>query len=102
MCDPGFFSGIESKDLAFFLQFLYSVSVYMIWLFFTFFYHFTYLFNVWFALFSSLLSKKKLHKYELASIANLCPETAEEAKSLIPRLMQLVKSSSADASIKSS
>jgi len=33
-----------------------------------------------------LLSKKKLHKYELASIANLCPETAEEAKSLIPSL----------------
>lgn len=37
MCDSGFFSGIESKDLAFFLQFLYSVSVYMIWLFLRFF-----------------------------------------------------------------
>lgn len=50
--------------------------------------------------FSSLLSKKKLHKYELASIANLCPETAEEAKSLIPRFGVLVESSSADGSIK--
>ncbi|XP_057305068.1 DNA-directed RNA polymerase II subunit RPB4-like [Hydractinia symbiolongicarpus] len=33
-----------------------------------------------------LLSKKKLHKFELACIANLCPETAEEAKTLIPSL----------------
>ncbi|KAK9718645.1 RNA polymerase Rpb4 [Popillia japonica] len=34
----------------------------------------------------NLLSQKKLHKFELAAIANLCPETAEEAKSLIPSL----------------
>lgn len=34
----------------------------------------------------SLLLQKKLHKFELASLANLCPETAEEAKSLIPSL----------------
>ncbi|CAB3987272.1 DNA-directed RNA polymerase II subunit RPB4 [Paramuricea clavata] len=34
----------------------------------------------------SLLGKKKLHKFELACLANLCPETAEEAKSLIPSL----------------
>ena len=33
----------------------------------------------------SLLSKKKLHKFELACLANACPETAEEARSLIPR-----------------
>nr|CAD7200156.1 unnamed protein product [Timema douglasi]CAD7398015.1 unnamed protein product [Timema poppensis] len=33
----------------------------------------------------SLLMQKKLHKFELASLANLCPETPEEAKSLIPR-----------------
>lgn len=33
----------------------------------------------------SLLGKKKLHKFELACLANLCPETAEEAKALIPR-----------------
>jgi hypothetical protein len=29
--------------------------------------------------------QKKLHKFELASLANLCPETPEEAKALIPR-----------------
>lgn len=34
----------------------------------------------------SLLSQKKLHKFELAAIANLCPESPEEAKSLIPSL----------------
>lgn len=34
----------------------------------------------------SLLSQKKLHKFELASLANLCPETPEEAKALIPSL----------------
>jgi len=34
----------------------------------------------------SLLSQKKLHKYELAQLANLCPETPEEAKALIPSL----------------
>ncbi|ENN75193.1 DNA-directed RNA polymerase II subunit Rpb4 isoform X3 [Dendroctonus ponderosae] len=34
----------------------------------------------------NLLNQKKLHKFELAAIANLCPETAEEAKSLIPSL----------------
>ena len=34
----------------------------------------------------NMLMHKKLHKYELASIANLCPETAEEAKSFIPSL----------------
>lgn len=30
--------------------------------------------------------QKKLHKFELASLANLCPETPEEAKALIPSL----------------
>jgi len=34
----------------------------------------------------SLLSQKKLHKFELAQLANLCPETPEEAKALIPSL----------------
>ncbi|KAK9496390.1 hypothetical protein O3M35_013294 [Rhynocoris fuscipes] len=34
----------------------------------------------------SLLTQKKLHKFELASLANLCPETPEEAKALIPSL----------------
>lgn len=36
--------------------------------------------------FCSLLKQLKLHKFELAAIANLCPETVEEAKSLIPSL----------------
>ena len=38
----------------------------------------------------SLLGKKKLHKFELACLANLCPETAEEAKALIPRWVSLL------------
>ncbi|XP_074030179.1 DNA-directed RNA polymerase II subunit Rpb4 isoform X2 [Leptinotarsa decemlineata] len=33
-----------------------------------------------------LMQTKKLHKFELAAIANLCPESTEEAKSLIPSL----------------
>lgn len=33
-----------------------------------------------------LAQKKNLTKYELAQLANLCPETPEEAKSLIPSL----------------
>ncbi|NWU44880.1 RPB4 polymerase, partial [Hylia prasina] len=35
---------------------------------------------------ANLLLQKKLHKFELACLANLCPETAEEAKALIPSL----------------
>ncbi|XP_055305933.1 DNA-directed RNA polymerase II subunit Rpb4-like [Sitodiplosis mosellana] len=34
----------------------------------------------------SLLTQKKLHKFELAAIGNLCPEVPEEAKALIPSL----------------
>ena len=34
----------------------------------------------------SLLIQKKLHRFELAALANLCPETAEEAKALVPSL----------------
>lgn len=34
----------------------------------------------------TLLNQKKLHKYEIAQIANLAPETPEEAKGLIPSL----------------
>ena len=33
-----------------------------------------------------ILQDKALHKYELAQLANLCPESAEEARSLIPSL----------------
>ncbi|KAH8336536.1 hypothetical protein KR074_006203 [Drosophila pseudoananassae] len=36
--------------------------------------------------FSSLLMQKKLHKFELAALGNLCPEAPEEAKALIPSL----------------
>lgn len=32
-----------------------------------------------------MLLQKKLHRFELAALANLCPETPEEAKALIPR-----------------
>ncbi|THD22147.1 DNA-directed RNA polymerase II polypeptide [Fasciola gigantica] len=34
----------------------------------------------------ALLSQKRLHSFELASVANLLPDTAEEAKALIPSL----------------
>ena len=34
----------------------------------------------------ALLTNKKFHKFELAAIANLCPETPEEAKALLPSL----------------
>ena len=33
-----------------------------------------------------LLTNKKIHKFEMAQLANLCPENPEEAKSLIPSL----------------
>lgn len=36
--------------------------------------------------FCSLLMQKKLHKFELAALGNLCPEAPEEAKALIPSL----------------
>lgn len=36
--------------------------------------------------FFSLLNQKKLHKFELAALGNLCPEASEEAKALIPSL----------------
>lgn len=35
---------------------------------------------------NSLLCQKKLHKFELAALGNLCPDGAEEAKALIPSL----------------
>lgn len=37
-------------------------------------------------LLDSLLGQKKLHKFELAALGNLCPDGAEEAKALIPSL----------------
>ena len=38
----------------------------------------------------SLLMSKKLHKFELAALANLCPESPEEARSLIPRCSKFI------------
>jgi hypothetical protein len=38
-----------------------------------------------FYLISMLVQKNNFHKYEVAALANLCPEKAEEAKALIPR-----------------
>uniref|UniRef100_A0A1B0A8A5 Transcriptional adapter n=1 Tax=Glossina pallidipes TaxID=7398 RepID=A0A1B0A8A5_GLOPL len=35
---------------------------------------------------NDLLMQKKLHKFELAALGNLCPEAPEEAKALIPSL----------------
>merc|ERR1712228_944743 len=34
----------------------------------------------------TMLTSKRLHKFEMAALANLCPETADEAKALIPSL----------------
>uniref|UniRef100_T1JGB7 RNA polymerase Rpb4/RPC9 core domain-containing protein n=1 Tax=Strigamia maritima TaxID=126957 RepID=T1JGB7_STRMM len=34
----------------------------------------------------NMLTNKKFHKFELAQIANLCPQNADEAKCLIPSL----------------
>lgn len=33
-----------------------------------------------------MLQTKKLHKFELAQLANLCPDSAEEARTFIPSL----------------
>ena len=30
-----------------------------------------------------MLMQKRLHKFELAALANLCPETADEAKGIV-------------------
>ncbi|GMT13068.1 hypothetical protein PFISCL1PPCAC_4365, partial [Pristionchus fissidentatus] len=34
----------------------------------------------------AIFAQKSFHKFEVAQIANLCPETSEEAKALIPSL----------------
>ena len=36
-----------------------------------------------------LVQKNNFHKYEVAALANLCPEKAEEAKALIPRYYRI-------------
>ena len=35
--------------------------------------------------YESMLASKSFHKFEVAALANLCPENSEEAKALIPR-----------------
>jgi len=35
------------------------------------------------------MQRTNFHKFEIASLANLCPENAEEAKALIPRYLLL-------------
>lgn len=35
----------------------------------------------------TMLMQKRLHKFELAALANLCPETADEAKGIIAILL---------------
>ncbi len=38
-----------------------------------------------------MLVQKSFHKYEVAALANLCPENSEEAKALIPSLENKVE-----------
>lgn len=41
--------------------------------------------NMCAATFSLFTAGSELHKFEVAQLANLCPDTSEEAKALIPR-----------------
>jgi len=36
-----------------------------------------------------MLMQKRLHKFELAALANLCPETADEAKGSRPCILRI-------------
>uniref|UniRef100_A0A914HZQ3 RNA polymerase Rpb4/RPC9 core domain-containing protein n=1 Tax=Globodera rostochiensis TaxID=31243 RepID=A0A914HZQ3_GLORO len=44
--------------------------------------------------------KHNLHKFEVAQVANLCPETAEEAKALIPSLENKMEDEELDELLK--
>ncbi|VDD89020.1 unnamed protein product [Enterobius vermicularis] len=48
----------------------------------------------------TLLANKPLHKFEVAQIANLCPESAEEAKALIPSLENKMEDDELDELLK--
>uniref|UniRef100_A0A0M3I2D7 RPOL4c domain-containing protein n=1 Tax=Ascaris lumbricoides TaxID=6252 RepID=A0A0M3I2D7_ASCLU len=48
----------------------------------------------------TLLATKPLHKFEVAQVANLCPETAEEAKALIPSLENKMEDDELDEVLK--
>ncbi|CAG9538561.1 unnamed protein product [Cercopithifilaria johnstoni] len=48
----------------------------------------------------TLLATKPLHKFEVAQIANLCPETSKEAKALIPSLKDKMEDDELDEVLK--
>ncbi|VDN55437.1 unnamed protein product [Dracunculus medinensis] len=48
----------------------------------------------------TLLNGKQLHRFEVAQIANLCPEAAEEAKALIPSLENKMEDDELDELLK--
>lgn len=48
----------------------------------------------------AIFSEKHLHKFEVAQIANLCPENAEEAKALVPSLENKIEESELEEVLK--
>uniref|UniRef100_A0A1I7U5U7 CSD_1 domain-containing protein n=1 Tax=Caenorhabditis tropicalis TaxID=1561998 RepID=A0A1I7U5U7_9PELO len=48
----------------------------------------------------AVFSEKHLHKFEVAQIANLCPENAEEAKALVPSLENKIEESELEEVLK--
>ncbi|CAL2032648.1 hypothetical protein CAEBREN_32834 [Caenorhabditis brenneri] len=48
----------------------------------------------------AIFSEKHLHKFEIAQIANLCPENAEEAKALVPSLENKIEESELEEILK--
>ncbi|CAI5441129.1 unnamed protein product [Caenorhabditis angaria] len=47
-----------------------------------------------------VFAEKHFHKFEVAQIANLCPESAEEAKALIPSLENKIEDAELDEVLK--
>ncbi|CAB3404854.1 unnamed protein product [Caenorhabditis bovis] len=45
-------------------------------------------------------SEKNFHKFEVAQVANLCPETAEECKALVPSLENKIEDAELDELLK--
>lgn len=48
----------------------------------------------------AIFTEKHLHKFEIAQIANLCPENAEEAKALVPSLENKIEESELEEVLK--
>ncbi|CAD6198269.1 unnamed protein product [Caenorhabditis auriculariae] len=48
----------------------------------------------------AIFAEKNFHKFEVAQIANLCPESAEEAKALIPSLENKIEDAELDEILK--